>query len=726
MMKAPTTRRRLLLLVVWLVVVLGALPFASRQSEHLTSGGYMVPNSQSASVAAIVRHDYPSISRNALAILLWPRTGASSTWMRRDIQRVEKATAGISGLLLPARARELALFAAGLVGPIVMPLEVTGSEADAQAIAEKLRARLHLHDPVTHRIEIHLLGEGALWAGLNEASKEELARAELIGLPILFIVLLAIFGSLATAALPLILGVVAVTVTGALIYFLSLATELSVFVTNTASMLGIGVAVDYSLIILSRTRQELADGESFASARHTALRTSGRAVVFSGLTVMASLIGIFVIPIGTVRSMALGAIVVVAVSVLVAMSLLPVLMELLGPRRLMVNVLRGRRATIFGKSSARMRRLGWEGWTNAVVGHPVLAILTVGGLLLILCIPAVQMHTHSGALDQLKKSSDTHVGFTEAAKLEGPGALGPIYVVVQAQGQQAVAQIRQQTTRVRTTVARTQFVRGVGPAQISPDGSRALFVVTPTVAPESTSAKQLVSTLRLSAAHVSRNTGLTAIVGGSSATQLDEEHAVAVNMWKLIAAVLALAFVVLAVVLRSLVLPLKAIMLNLLSVGAAYGVLVIVFQWGWLDSLTGFRDLGYLDTFTPPLILAIVFGLSMDYEVFLLTRIKERWLATGDAHRAVAEGLAASAQTITSAAFILVCVFAVFVGTGTPSVKELGLGAAVAIGIDATLIRLILVPAAMELLGERNWWLPAIFTRRRSSAVLASAPTSGR
>jgi len=723
-MPTRVTPRGLLVSIAWLVLVLTALPFATRQSEHLTSGGYMVPGSQSAIVTAALRRDYPNISRNALAVLFWPRAGATASGMRADIDRVERASTGIGGLLLSVRARELAEFSAGLLGPIAMPLEVTGSEADAQAATEKLRARLDLRDPVAHRIEIHLLGEGALWAGLNETSKAELARAELIGLPILFVVLLAIFGSLATAALPLALGVVAVTLTGALIYFLSLVTELSVFVTNTASMLGIGVAVDYSLIILARTRQELAAGQSLALARRTALRTSGRAVVFSGLTVMASLVGIFVIPIGTVRSMALGAIVVVAVSVLVALSLLPALMQLLGPRRLTASVTRGRAAAVFARLPVRKPRFSWDRWTNAVVGRPVLAIVTVGGVLLAICVPAVQMQTRTGAFDQLKDSSETRVGFLEAAKLEGPGSLGPIYVLVQAKGAQAAAQLRNRTARLRSMVARTRLVQAVGPVQTDPEGSRALFVLTPTVAPESASAKRLVRGLRVSAAAVVRNSGLTALVGGTSATQLDEQDAVASSMWKLIAAVLALAFVVLAVVLRSLVLPLKAILLNLLSVGAAYGVLVIVFQWGWLDSLTGFRSLGYLDTFTPPLILAIVFGLSMDYEVFLLSRIKERWLATGDPHRAVSEGLAASARTITGAAFVLVCVFAVFIGTGTPSVKELGVGAAVAIGIDATLIRLILVPAAMELLGERNWWLPAIFTRRRSPVVPAGASTS--
>jgi RND superfamily putative drug exporter len=216
--------------------------------------------------------------------------------------------------------------------------------------------------------------------------------------------------------------------------------------------------------------------------------------------------------------------------------------------------------------------------------------------------------------------------------------------------------------------------------------------------------------------------GVSVLVGGASASLLDDERRVATGLWKVILAVLCLAFVVLMVFLKSLLLPLKAIVMNLLSVGAAYGVLVIVFQWGWFDSIFNYHSPGHVDTLTPPLILAVVFGLSMDYEVFLLTRIRERWLLTGDSRKAVAEGLAESAKTISSAAFILVCVFAVFIGTGMPSVKEIGLGAAVAIAMDATLIRLVLVPATMELVGDWNWWLPDPLRRLLSPRATALPP----
>jgi len=233
-------------------------------------------------------------------------------------------------------------------------------------------------------------------------------------------------------------------------------------------------------------------------------------------------------------------------------------------------------------------------------------------------------------------------------------------------------------------------------------------VVTPRHDPESQQARALVGRLRADAGAVP---GAHVQVGGSTAQVEDFKDLVSGSMWKILLFVLAFSYLVLLVLLRSVFLPLKAVLVNLLSVAAAYGVLVAVFQWGWFDGLLGFHHLGYVSTMTPPFLLAIVFGLSMDYEVFLLTRIRERYDSTGDTRRAVGEGLAGSARTISSAALIMVCVFATFAFTGVPSVKEIGIGLAVAIALDATLVRLVLVPAVMELMGRWNWWLPAPLAR---------------
>jgi uncharacterized membrane protein YdfJ with MMPL/SSD domain len=276
-------------------------------------------------------------------------------------------------------------------------------------------------------------------------------------------------------------------------------------------------------------------------------------------------------------------------------------------------------------------------------------------------------------------------------------------------------------TTLRRTLTRDPQVAAVAEPAISRDGRAAMVQITPRSDGESAAAKAMVGRLRTELPRGPVGTAATIRVGGTTALEHDFRDLVAGSMWKILLFVLALSYLVLLVLLRSAILPLKAVVMNLLSVGASYGVLVATFQWGWL-SWVGLEKTGNLDTLTPPLVLAVVFGLSMDYEVFLLSRIRERYTATGSTERAVAEGLAASARTITSAALIMVCVFAVFVGTGVPSIKELGLGNAVAIAVDATLVRLVLVPATMELLGRWSWWLPRPLARILPRADLEAAP----
>ncbi len=581
----------------------------------------------------------------------------------------------------------------------MLPLKVTVSEDEARNIVRVLRARLGVGKGPVKGVETHLLGEAALWAGLEETAKDQLTRAEAIGFPILFVVLLAIFGSISAALLPLAIGVVALVVTGAIVYLLSLALGLSLFTMDAASMLGIGVAVDYSLIVLARVRQEIGDG-SFDDARRTALATSGVAVTVSGLTCVAALSGVLFIPVGVLRSMALGAAIIIAVSVLAAITLLPALITLLGSKRVSAN--------FFDRASrrARPRNWSWDRWVATVMKRPVVAIVIVGGLLLAICVPALQLKTNTGVLQQLGPKNETRIGFTEAAQIAGPGILGPADVVLHARRGAPSNALERAVAAARTRTQRLPNVRKLGPVETTRDRDYATFTVVPSVDPESAAAEKLIERLRSSLPTAVVGSGVHVSVGGAPATQLDEVRSVASSMWKVLIAVLIISLVPLTLLLRSAVLPLKAIAMNLLSVGAAYGVLVIVFQWGWFDSLFNYHAPGHVDTLVPPLLLAIVFGLSTDYEVFLLSRIRERWLESGDSRRSIVEGLTASAGTITGAAAIIVCVFAVFVGTGIPIIKEIGLGASVAIAIDSTLIRLVLVPAIMALLGERSWWLP--------------------
>lgn len=698
-------RRRFVVVGAWLVLLIAALPFAARQTEHLTSGGFTVPGSGSEAVDRALER-FEQAQGESLAVVLAQRPDASAADVRREIDRVDRVAARMPGAELPDRVEAAAKREAGTSPISALPLTVSGSQDEVSDLAVDLRDEVGAGEPARGGVQPYLVGQQALWAGMQDLSKEDLEAAETTGFPIVLLVLLAVFGSLAAAALPLLLGFASVAITGAAIYFLSQATDMSVFVTNVASMIGIGVAVDYSLFVLARYREEIRAGAEPASARRTALRTSGLAVAFSGVTVIIALAGLFLVDSTTLRSMAMGAIVVVAVSILAAVTLLPVLIRLFGSRA----YARGRLAIVLGLVTrswrTRRRRPGstrpenrrvdfWQRWTERVTRRPGVAAALSAAILLVLAIPALSLEFGDGALRQFPEGNETRTGAELAAKVTGPGASGPTQVVASFErGDFSAAANREALQRYVRQVRSDPEVASVARPRPSRDGRAALVTLTARHDAESPQARALVDRLR---DHGGSEAGLARVdVGGATASVEDFKDLVSGSMWKILVFVLAFSYVVLLFLLRSVLLPLKAVAMNLLSVAAAYGVLVAIFQWGWLDGLLGYDSLGYINTMTPPLLLAIVFGLSMDYEVFLLSRIRERYDATGDTKRAVAEGLKRSAGTISSAALIMVAVFAVFAGTGVPSIKEIGVGLAVAIALDATLVRLVLVPATID------------------------------
>ena len=720
-------RRRWFVLAAWLLVLLAALPFAAKQTDHLTSGGFEVPGSQSQVVSENVTR-FEGAQRDQLAVVLARREAGDAAAVRAEVDRVGRIADELPNVDLSPQAAARAKRDAASASITVVPLEVTGDRDRVADMAVDFRDELGT--AARGGVEPHLVGQQALWAGMQDLTKEDLESAERIGFPVVLLILLAVFGSLAAAALPLALGFASVMITGASVYFLSQATPMSVFVTNIASMIGIGVAVDYSLFVLARYREEIRRGAERVEARRLALRTSGLAVTFSGITVMLSLAGLYLVDSTTIRSMAMGAIIVVAISILAAVTLLAVLMNVLGKRAyargrlgvifgLLVRMARTRRRRPGSTLPERRRRGFWESWTAAVTRRPWVSALLTAAVLLALAVPALSLDFGNGALRQFPKDDRTRVGAELAAQKTGAGATGPV---------QAIADLRR--GRVGDDANRSALasyaeglrsdpeVARVARPQPSRDGRSALITLVPRHDPESPQAEALIDRMR---ADPGALRGVAEVqVGGATAFNQDFVDLVSGSMWKILLFVLVFSYLVLFLLLRSVLLPLKAVLMNLLSVAAAYGVLVMVFQYGWFDGLLGFESLGYVNAMTPPFLLAIVFGLSMDYEVFLLSRIRERYDVTGDTQRSVAEGLRASAGTISSAALIMVAVFGVFAGTGTPSIKEIGVGMSVAIALDATLVRLILVPATMEIMGRWNWWLP-----KRVDRVLPHAGFEG-
>jgi RND superfamily putative drug exporter len=697
-------RRRRWVVLAWVAVVLAALPLASRQTEHLTGGGFDVPGSESKAVNDSIERDF-SNTTGSIAVLLRAQPDAGRAARAAAVARLQRSVAGLDEVSLPAAVARRGELSLQRTGTAMLALRSEQSSDRQIDSATTLREDL---DPgtATAGVTTYLAGQPTIWAGMQELSKEDLAKAEAGGFPIVAIILLVVFGSLAAAALPLVLGFVSVIVTGALIYFLSLQMETSVFVTNMASMIGIGVAIDYSLFILARYREERAKGRDPRAARAEALSTSGLAVAFSGLAVIVSLAGLWMVDNQALRSMALGAMTVVAVSILTAVTLLPALIAMLGDRVLPGGVV-AKVLGVFRRRGERPdREAFWVRWTTRVMAHPWRAVIGVSAVLLTLAIPLLSIETGTQALKQFPTDSDVRVGNELASKQLG-GGTDPVQIVASFEGSRPDRAAVASFTR---TIEATPGVSSVAPPAFA--GGNVLIQATPSTPSESDATIALVSRLSDSIVPGTELSRVATVeVGGETARSQDARSQISGSMWKIILFVLALSYLVLMVMLRSLLLPLKAVLMNLLSIGAAFGVLVAIFQWGWFSNLLGFESQGALDTINVPLIFAIVFGLSMDYEVFLMSRIREHYLEHGDNERAVAEGLSTSARTISSAALIMTAVFSVFVLTGVPSIKELGLGCAVAIALDATLVRLILVPAAMKLLGNWNWWMPSWLDR---------------
>jgi uncharacterized membrane protein YdfJ with MMPL/SSD domain len=718
------TRRHARLVVgAWTLAIVVALPLAWGQGTHLTNGGFIVPGSASQAVDSALGQ-FGQARSGELAVVVARPSGSTAVLSRAALTRAAAVVTEIHGARVYPGALKATLARVGASPIAVLPLAVAGNEDKVADVATRLETALHAGTLSPDGTRTYLAGEQALWAAVRDLTKTDLKVAETAGFPAILLILLAAFGSLSTALLPLALGAVSVSITGALIFFLSQVTSMSIFVTNVASMIGIGVSIDYSLFVLARYRQEIAHGAGADEARATALRTSGVAVAISGVTVCLSLSGLFLTDSTTIRSMAIGAIVVVAVSVLAALTLLPALLTLLG-RRI------ERRSARVDAASQRLRRIFlprsspeqfWHRWTERVMRRPVVTITLTVAALLALASPTLGLVISEGPLRQLPSGNTTLVGTQLAAREAGWGAATPVQLLVRFdQGDFATAGNRIALTRYLDAVKAAPGVAAVAAPVSSPHGREALVDVVSRSGPESSTAEALVDRLRARAGPSADLVGVASVqVGGATAQDQDFRNMVVGAMWKILLFVMGVSALSLFAVLRSIVLPIKAVLMNLLTVAAAYGVLVVIFQWGWLDGLFGFHSLGFIHSLTLPLLLTVVFGLSMDYEIFLLTRIREHYTRTGDNRAAVAGGLESSASAISSAALIMVAVFAVFAVVNVPSIQELGVGLAVAIALDATVVRLMLVPATMQVMGRWNWWLP-----RRLGRSLDVSPALG-
>jgi uncharacterized membrane protein YdfJ with MMPL/SSD domain len=558
------------------------------------------------------------------------------------------------------------------------------------------------HNDGRDGFRVTITGSGTLDHDFNDLSQHDLKSGELgVGLPAALVVLVLVFGAVVAGLVPVLMAIVSILVAVGLTGLVAEGFTLSIFVINMISGMGLALGIDYSLFVVSRYREERGRGRLELGAIAASGATASRAVLFSGSVFVIALTGMFLVPSNVMRSLAIGAILVGIVSVLAALTLLPALLGLLGDR---VNALR---VPLVGRSVGHEAQEGrfWGAIVHGVMRRPVTSLVAAVVVLLAAASPVLDLHLGANGVSTLPNRLASKQGYQALARSFPQASAAPVLVAIQ--GDVTAPRARAGIARLRSRIAADSAFGGVGDLRVSADRRLAALIVP--LSGDKTSDAALGAVRRLRDTLIPQTLGdtdLRAVVGGDTADNVDFIDAVHHWMPYVFAFVLGLSLVLLTIVFRSLVVAATAIVLNLLSVGAAYGLLVLVFQKGYAHSWLGFQQVDVIEAWVPLFLFSVLFGLSMDYQVFLLSRIKERHDQTGSTDDALSYGVGSTARIITGAALIIVAVFLGFAMGDLVMFQQMGFGIAVALLIDATIIRSVLLPAAMTLFGRWNWYLP--------------------
>jgi RND superfamily putative drug exporter len=740
-MAAWVLRHRRLVIGIWCLLFAVSAPFAWRVQDVLKGASDGIPGSQS--VETISRAVDGGISAGTFfpfLVLLTsdgiavhdPRFQAAAQEIERRLADAPQGGAvrsfwntGRADLLGRDRHTALILFRTN-----------AARLNDAEALTPEVRAAVH-GAALPDGFRVLVTGTAPMFFDLGRQSSADLLRAERVGLPVTLIILLVVFGAPLAAGLPVLLALLAVTISSAALFFLSQITTVSVFSQNVVSMIGLGVGVDYALFIVSSFRNALAQGCSARESAARAVSGAGHTIVVSGLAVAIGFSALFLVNVPFLQSMAAGGIFVVVTAVAASLTILPIALSYAGtsvnwPRR---------------QQEAPQDGTGvWGRWAGMVMRRPWRFLAAGLAILTVFVAPVLRLQAWNVGVESLIPELEARAGYDVLIDEFEQGAIGPTILVVEARrggtvwdpqfqsGVVALSERLSQDSRIArvngfpdllsVTNTRHRDVRSSAdlPERLQPlardvvSGSDriALLVLLPSFAPESPESMALIDDLRRDDWRELEGLGARIGISGTTALTKDFDDEIFGRMKVVVPAVLGVTFIVLLVAFRSVLIPLKAILLNLLSVLASYGFLIYVFQDGVGAHAIGLSPPGGLNSFIVLVLFTILFGLSMDYHVFLLDRVKDAYAATGDTVRAVSRGLQQTAGLISSAALVMVSIFGSFAFTHLVATRELGLGLAFAVALDATLVRLILVPALMTLLGSYNWWVPLYSGRDRS------------
>lgn len=700
-------RHRLVTVLIWLLA-LGATAAAAGAAGTAFSNDYEVPGTESAKAHALLRDGFHGQGGDTDTVV-WRtpdhRSARDPEVERRMTRALDTIAAlpgvgSVAGPYGPGPGSAAQISPDGRIAYAVVTFDRPADsvpKGQAQAVVDAAR------DGATRTDGLQVeLGGRAI--GLTEAPSPHLA--EVIGVAIAAVVLFFAFGSLAASLLPIATALVSVGSAYFGITLLGHAMPVADFAPMLGTLVGLGVGIDYALFIVTRHRKGLARGLSVGEAAESAVATTGRAVVFAGATVCIALLGMLVLRLNFLDGVAMAASLTVVLTVAASVTLLPALLSYMGPRAL---------------SRRERRRLEAEGprpgtptgfaarWSAFVERHPKALGLLAALVMVVLALPTLSLHLGTSDQGNNPAGSTTRRAYDLLAEGFGPGTNGPLTVVARLQGAADHVAVDRLTEALRTT----EGVASAGPAVFSRSGGTAVLTVVPKSAPQSRATSELVDTLRRDVIpRAGEGSSMRAHVGGVTAGYDDFAEVIVGKLPLFVGVVISLGCVLLLLAFRSLGIPLKAAAMNVAAVASSFGVVVAVFQWGWGSELMGLGSAGPIEPFLPVIMVSVLFGLSMDYQVFLVSRMYEEWLETGDNRRAVRVGLAETSRVINSAAVIMISVFLAFVLSGDRLIAMFGIALAVAVALDAFVLRTLLVPALMHLLGGANWWIPRWLDRR--------------
>jgi RND superfamily putative drug exporter len=689
-------KRRWLVLAVWLFAIV-AVGGAAKSAGSAFSSSFQLPDTESSRVQEILSKEFPAQGGDSSQIVIEAKGKLTSAENQAIVEKLmaDVATSPIvKSVDSPFDPRTAALNSDQSIG--FATIHFNGSAQDLPK--EEIKKVVEVAQSYENAgLEINLSG-----AVIKLANAVEPSSSEMIAILAAFLVLLYTFGSLVATLVPIVVAVFALAVGSALVAIVSNSVQIADFAPILASLVGLGVGIDYALFIVTRFRRAIHEGKSVHESIRIAMTTSGRSVLFAGIIVCISMLGLFTVGLSFLSGVGVAASISVIISMIASLTLLPALLSIIGKNidRLRIPFKKLHAEEEGGK--------GWKKWADRIQAHPVRWAVSSTLILLFICVPVTQIRLGASDSGNDPVGTTTRQAYDTLAKGFGPGFNGPITMLADVSNQKSA----DATSQVVDIIKAQPDVAAVLPAIPTQDGKYQLITVYPKSSPQSEETSDFISELREEVIpQIQKETGVSIQVGGLVAIFKDFGDVLTSKLLKFILSVVILSMLLLMILFRSILIPIKAAAMNLLSICAAFGVVVAGFQWGWFEPIFG-TSAGPIESFLPIMLFAILFGLSMDYEVFLVSRIHEEWMKTGNSKESVSKGLAATGSIITAAAAIMIVVFMAFVFLGERTIQLFGVGLAVAVLIDATIIRSTLVPSLMQLAGRWNWYLPNFIERK--------------